>query len=60
VWGWCHSISGSMSPFQAKLAVGPSTKNREELYAMWLLLKTTADKGIKKLQVFGDSKLMVD
>jgi ribonuclease HI len=38
----------------------PSTNNRVELFAMWLLSKVTTKKGVKRLQVFGDSKLMVD
>jgi ribonuclease HI len=42
-----------------KFAAGPGT-NKTELCALWLRLKSAVDKGLTKLQVLGDSKVMVD
>lgn len=39
-----------------KYAAGQGTNNR----AVWFLLKTAANRGIVHLQVFGDSKLLMD
>jgi ribonuclease HI len=36
----------------------PITKH--ELIALWTLLETTKKKDIRKLQVMGDSKLVID
>jgi len=43
-----------------KCAVGQGTNNQAEFYPSWILLKTTAGKGLKDLQVFGDSKMLMD
>jgi ribonuclease HI len=43
-----------------KFAAGQGANNRAELSVLWLLLKTAVEKGLTKLQVFGDSKLMVN
>jgi hypothetical protein len=43
-----------------KHGAGHGTKNWAELYTLWLLIKTAADRGIPKLQVLGDSKLLID
>ena len=34
-------------------------ENREELYALWVLLKAAEERGLEHFQVFGDSKLMI-
>jgi ribonuclease HI len=39
---------------------GGRTNNRAELIALWTLLETTKEKNMTKLQVFGDSKLVID
>ena len=36
------------------------TNNRSDTYALWMLLKAAVEKGIKTLQVLGDSKLLID
>jgi ribonuclease HI len=41
-------------------APGGGTNNRAELIALWTLLETTKEKNLTKLQVFGDSKLVID
>jgi ribonuclease HI len=46
--------------FKIKLLVGIGTNNQFELFSMWLPLKVATNKGVNKLQVFGDSKFMVD
>lgn len=38
---------------------GHGTNNQAVFSALWLLLKTALDKGIKHLQVMGDSKLTI-
>jgi hypothetical protein len=32
----------------------------KKLYALWILLKVAVDRQVKRLQVFGDSKLLMD
>jgi ribonuclease HI len=39
---------------------GGGTNNRAELIALWTLLETAKEKNMTKLQVFGDSKLVID
>jgi ribonuclease HI len=39
---------------------GLGTNNTRELYALWILLKVAMDMQVKRLQVFGDSKLVMD
>jgi ribonuclease HI len=39
---------------------GGRTNNREKLIALWTLLETTKEIFFPKLQVFGDSKLVID
>ena len=39
---------------------GEGTNNRVETYALWILLKAAVEKGIRTLQVLGDSKLLID
>jgi len=43
-----------------KYAAGQGTNNRDQFYAMWILMKGAVEKGLKHLQVFGDSKLLMD
>jgi ribonuclease HI len=42
-----------------KYALGIETDNRFEFIALWTLLETTIKKDVKKLQVMGDSKLVI-
>jgi ribonuclease HI len=46
--------------FHLKLGVGIGTNNQAKLIALWVLLNFAQDKGIRLLQVVGDSKLVVD
>jgi ribonuclease HI len=43
-----------------RYALGSGSNNREEFIALWTLLETTKKKDIRKLQVMGDSKLVID
>jgi ribonuclease HI len=43
-----------------KYGAGLGTNNNVELYALWILLKVVVDIQVKRLQVFGDSKLLID
>jgi hypothetical protein len=36
------------------------TNNREKLYALWILLKVAVNMQVKRLQVFGDFKLLME
>ena len=44
----------SLHYFSLKFVDGQQTNNHDELYDLWILMKTTMDKGIKQLQVYGD------
>ena len=44
--------------FHLKYAYGKD--NMAELYALWVLLKATEERGLEHFQVFGDSKLTRD
>ena len=44
--------------FHLKYASGKD--NREELYALWVLLKAAEERGLEHFHVFGDSKLTRD
>jgi hypothetical protein len=46
--------------FSLKYGVGRGTNNRAEIYALWILLKVVVDKQVRKIQVLGDSKLVMD
>jgi hypothetical protein len=74
-WGYfdgaCQGVPGSCGAgivlyltfdhfFHLKFKVGLGTNNRGELIALWVLLNFAQDKGIRNIQVFGDSKLVVD
>jgi ribonuclease HI len=41
-------------------ARGPRSNNRTEIIGLWNLLEATKEKYIQRLQVFGDSKLVID
>jgi ribonuclease HI len=43
-----------------RYAPGGGSNNKDELIALWTLLETTKQKDIRKLQVMGDSKLVID
>jgi ribonuclease HI len=43
-----------------RYAPGRGTNKRDKLIALWTLLETTKKKDIQKLQVLGDSKLVID
>jgi ribonuclease HI len=43
-----------------RYAPGGGTNNRAKLIALWTLLETAKEKNLSKLQVFGDSKLVID
>jgi hypothetical protein len=36
------------------------TNNREKFYTLWILIKVAVDREVKRLQVFGESKLLMD
>jgi ribonuclease HI len=42
-----------------KKAAGQGSNNRAKFYALWLLLKTAKEKGLKQFQVYGDSKMLM-
>jgi ribonuclease HI len=44
--------------FKADLDEGMN--NWAELNALWLLIRFTTDKGVVKLQIMGDSKIVID
>ena len=46
--------------FFLKFTAGQGTNNHAEFYTLWILLKTAGEKELKQLQVFGDSKLLID
>jgi ribonuclease HI len=41
-------------------ALGGGTNKRAELIALWTLLEAAKEKNLSKLQVFDDSKLVID
>jgi ribonuclease HI len=43
-----------------RYALGGGSDNKVELIALWTSLETTKKKDIRKLQVMGDSKLVID
>lgn len=58
VGGILYATKSSFTSFSAGL--GPSTNNRAELMAVKILLKLAISKGIECIQIYGDSKLVVD
>jgi ribonuclease HI len=42
-----------------KFGAGLGSNNRDELYALWILLKVAAGKNVRR-QVLGDSKMVID
>jgi ribonuclease HI len=46
--------------FSLKYGVGLDTNNRAELYALWILLKVVLEQKVKRIQILGDSKLVLD
>jgi ribonuclease HI len=43
-----------------RYVLGQGSNNRAEFIALWTLLETTKEKNVSKLQVMGDSKLVID
>jgi ribonuclease HI len=43
-----------------RYAPGQGSNNKAEFIALWTLLETTKEKNVDKLQVMGDSKLVID
>lgn len=43
-----------------RYAPGGGSNNKAELIALWTLLETAKQKDVRKLQVLGDSKLVID
>ena len=61
MWGRDTALLDKVSTLCLELyGAGEGTNNRAETYAMWMLLKATVEKGIRTLQVLGDSKLLID
>ena len=46
--------------FVWKYGAWEGTDNRVETYALWILLKVAIEKGIRTLQLLGDSKPLMD
>jgi ribonuclease HI len=60
VWGKKHSLSQNFTHFSLKYGAGLSTNNRAELYALWILLKSALEQKVKRIQILGDSKRVLD
>ena len=46
--------------FLLKYVAEQGTNNRAEFYALWILMKVTKEKERKHLQVYRDSKILMD
>ena len=46
--------------FTLKYIAGQGSNNHAEFYALWILLKNVEEKWLNHVQVYGDSKLMID
>jgi ribonuclease HI len=46
--------------FNLKLGLGPGTNNYAELMALKLLLNFAGEKGIRSIQIFGDSMVVIN
>jgi len=60
---WSLGLSFTLSVehfFSIKHRMGLGTNNRAELFSLWILLKTAADKGLSELQVMRDPNLLMD
>jgi len=56
--GILHLLDTHFFKFAAGL--GRSTNNKAEIFVVFLVMRCAISRGILKLQVFGDSKLVVD
>ena len=46
--------------FQARWGLGEGTNNKAELLALYMLLLLAHEKGVQKLQIFGDSMIIIN
>ena len=46
--------------FLLKHGAVQGTNSRAKFYALWILMKTAVEKGVSKMQVLGDSKILMD
>ena len=45
--------------FRARWGLGEGTNNKAELLALYMLMLLAHDKGVQKLQIFGDSMIII-
>lgn len=43
-----------------KAALGEGTNNLAEMNSLWLLLRVAIERGVTQLQIYGDSKFVID
>ena len=55
-----HLLLTPLHYFYLKYVFGIGTINKFDLISLWILLKITMDKFIRRLQEMGDSKLLMD
>ena len=61
MWGRVTALLDNVSILWLEAyGAGEGTNNRADTYALWMLLKAAVEKGIRTLQVLGDSKLLID
>lgn len=60
MWGWAGSSFFFHAFYFFKIWSKYYNENIYELISMWLLLKITIDKEIRKFQVVGHSKMLND
>ena len=46
--------------FRARWGIGEGTNNKVEILALYMLLLLAHDKGVQKLQIFGDSMIIIN
>lgn len=49
------NVNRRLSIYKGQSTVGEGSKNKAELYALWLLLKIAMERGLNGLQVIRDS-----
>jgi hypothetical protein len=58
--GWCYIKCPNFGTFSIKMNYGTGTNTKGELLALWCILYFACLKKVKRLQLVGDLKIIID
>jgi hypothetical protein len=60
MWGWSHLKCPILGTYRLKMNCGKGKNTKGELVALWVILFFAYIKQVSRLQLVGDSKVIID